>query len=151
MLPSSPYLPKPPRSSSSSSHANIRIARARDWDQTVISRGKGPDCWARYVEGRDNPPTVVETQRGIVQKAFETAIGRFIIKKRGCPLLIWRQSRLKLTTINTVALFPISLYPGAGVSLRRGSQRSRPRTSSTSPISTATVYWCHNTNIFIHI
>ncbi|KZP18101.1 hypothetical protein FIBSPDRAFT_864239, partial [Athelia psychrophila] len=69
-------------------------ARARAWDQTVISRGKGPDFWARHVEEWDNPPVVDETQRGIVLKAFETAIGRFIIKK--------------------LVLFPISLYPGAG-------------------------------------
>ncbi|KZP15408.1 hypothetical protein FIBSPDRAFT_832994 [Athelia psychrophila] len=74
---------------------NIRIARARAWDQTVISRGKGPDFWAPYVEEWDNPPVVDDTQRGIVLKAFETAIGRFIIKK--------------------LVLFPISLYPGVGV------------------------------------
>ncbi|KZP16360.1 hypothetical protein FIBSPDRAFT_1047592 [Athelia psychrophila] len=70
-------------------------ARARAWDQTVISRGKGPDFWAPYVEEWDSPPVVDETQRGIVLKAFETAIGRFIIKK--------------------LVLFPISLYPGIGV------------------------------------
>jgi hypothetical protein len=30
---------------------NLRIARDRAWDQTLTSRGKGPDFWGSYVEG----------------------------------------------------------------------------------------------------
>jgi len=39
---------------------NIRIARQRAWDQTVASRGKGPDFWQPYVEEWDVPPIVDE-------------------------------------------------------------------------------------------
>ncbi|KAF7981340.1 hypothetical protein HWV62_33783 [Athelia sp. TMB] len=74
---------------------NIRIARTRAWDQTVLSRGKGPDFWGPYVEEWDTPPVVDESRRGVVLKAFETSIGRFLIKK--------------------LVLFPISLYPFVGV------------------------------------
>ncbi|KZP22780.1 hypothetical protein FIBSPDRAFT_824268 [Athelia psychrophila] len=96
---------------------NIRIARARAWDQTVISRGKGPDFWAPYVEEWDNPPVVDETQRGIVLKAFETAIGRFIIKK--------------------LVLFPISLYPGAGVFVAAWFKALATAQLLHKPVSTA--------------
>ena len=41
---------------------NIRIARQRAWDQTVASRGKGPDFWQSYVEEWDFPPVVNERQ-----------------------------------------------------------------------------------------
>jgi hypothetical protein len=37
---------------------NIRIARERAWDQTITSRGKGPDFWGSYVEEWDVPPPV---------------------------------------------------------------------------------------------
>jgi hypothetical protein len=37
---------------------NIRIARDRAWNQTVASRGKGPDFWQPYVEEWENPPSV---------------------------------------------------------------------------------------------
>ncbi|KAI0066753.1 hypothetical protein BV25DRAFT_1820822 [Artomyces pyxidatus] len=37
---------------------NLRLARERAWDQTVASRGKGPDFWQPYVEEWDTPPVV---------------------------------------------------------------------------------------------
>lgn len=37
---------------------NLRIARERAWNQTVASRGKGPDFWGPYVEELDVPPEV---------------------------------------------------------------------------------------------
>lgn len=37
---------------------NLRIARDRVWDQTLRSRGKGPEFWKPYVEERDTPPVV---------------------------------------------------------------------------------------------
>ena len=61
---------------------NIRIARQRAWDQTVASRGKGPDFWQPYVEEWDVPPTVDETPSGRVSATMSTwAIGVAI--KRG--------------------------------------------------------------------
>jgi len=39
---------------------NMRIARERAWDQTVKSRGKGPDFWQPYFEEWQKPP-VIET------------------------------------------------------------------------------------------
>ncbi|THH18330.1 hypothetical protein EW146_g2623 [Bondarzewia mesenterica] len=37
---------------------NLRIARQRAWDQTVASRGKGPEFWGPYIEEWDVPPVV---------------------------------------------------------------------------------------------
>ena len=62
-------------------YRNIRIARERAWAQTVASRGKGPDFWQPYVEEWEFPPYVDESRSGVVLKAFETSIGRFIVKK----------------------------------------------------------------------
>jgi len=39
---------------------NLRIARERAWDQTVASRGKGPEFWQPYVEEWAVPPQVDE-------------------------------------------------------------------------------------------
>ena len=33
---------------------NLVLSRTRAWEQTVASRGKGPDFWGSYVEGK--PP-----------------------------------------------------------------------------------------------
>ncbi|QRV80678.1 Etoposide-induced protein 2.4 (EI24) [Ceratobasidium sp. AG-Ba] len=35
---------------------NLRIARDRAWDQTLVSRGKGADFWGPYVEEWQKPP-----------------------------------------------------------------------------------------------
>ncbi|KAJ4474285.1 hypothetical protein J3R30DRAFT_3507305 [Lentinula aciculospora] len=48
---------------------NIRIARDRAWNQTVISRGKGEDFWQPYVEEWDLPPKVTHTTAWY-EKAF---------------------------------------------------------------------------------
>lgn len=39
---------------------NIRIARERAWDQTVLSRGKGPEFWQPYVEEYAVAPKIGE-------------------------------------------------------------------------------------------
>lgn len=62
-------------------YRNIRIARDRAWAQTVASRGKGPDFWKGYVEEWETPPFVDESAQGVILKAFETSMGRFILKK----------------------------------------------------------------------
>lgn len=93
-------------------YRNIRIARDRAWAQTVASRGKGPDFWKGYVEEWETPPFVDESAQGIILKAFETSMGRFILKKCefyadmicACVNELW-----------AVVLFPISLYPFVGV------------------------------------
>ena len=58
---------------------NIRIARDRAWDQTVASRGKGPDFWQPYVEEWENPPSVSLNNKmnQFVNKRF----GLFIVKR----------------------------------------------------------------------
>lgn len=63
-----------------SSSRNIHMAGTRAWDQTVLSRGKGPDFWGPYVEEWDPQTLVDECRRGVIVKAFETSIGRFLIK-----------------------------------------------------------------------
>lgn len=62
-------------------YRNIRIARDRAWAQTVASRGKGPEFWKGYVEEWESPPFVDESAQGIILKAFESSMGRFILKK----------------------------------------------------------------------
>jgi len=72
---------------------NIRIARQRVWDQTVASRGKGPDFWQPYVEEWDSPP-VVNERWGRLNSIFTMWFWRMIIQK--------------------VILLPLSLYPFVG-------------------------------------
>ncbi|KAG1725710.1 uncharacterized protein EDB91DRAFT_1167635 [Suillus paluster] len=72
---------------------NIRIARQRAWDQTVASRGKGPDFWQPYVEEWDFPP-IVNERLGRLDRMFKMWFWRMIIKK--------------------VILLPLSLYPFVG-------------------------------------
>lgn len=65
---------------------NIRIARQRAWDQTVASRGKGPDFWKPYVEEWDIPPIVDESIGARVSSTMGIwAIG-VVVKKGTCML-----------------------------------------------------------------
>ncbi|KAF9225138.1 hypothetical protein BS17DRAFT_700116 [Gyrodon lividus] len=73
---------------------NIRIARQRAWDQTVASRGKGPDFWKPYVEEWDVPPVVNEGLCARLSKVMEIWIVGTVIKK--------------------VLLLPLALYPFVG-------------------------------------
>jgi hypothetical protein len=72
---------------------NIRVARQRVWDQTVASRGKGPDFWQPYVEEWDSPP-IVNERRGRLDRMFKMWFWKLIIQK--------------------VILLPLSLYPFVG-------------------------------------
>lgn len=72
---------------------NIRLARQRVWDQTVASRGKGPDFWQPYVEEWDSPP-VVNERWARVNRIFTMWFWRVIIQK--------------------VILLPLALYPFVG-------------------------------------
>ncbi|KAG1763195.1 hypothetical protein EDD22DRAFT_518796 [Suillus occidentalis] len=72
---------------------NIRVARQRVWDQTVASRGKGPDFWQPYVEEWDSPP-VVNERPGRLDRMFKMWFWKLIIQK--------------------VILLPLSLYPFVG-------------------------------------
>ena len=58
---------------------NMRIARDRAWDQTVASRGKGPDFWQPYVEEWQNPPSVFLNSKmnHFVNKRFSL----FVVKR----------------------------------------------------------------------
>ena len=39
---------------------NLAIAKQRAWEQTVVSRGKGPTFWKPYVEEWDRPPVIAK-------------------------------------------------------------------------------------------
>jgi len=79
---------------------NIGIARQRAWDQTVASRGKGPDFWQQYVEERDVPPVVDESLNARVSDTMSIwALG--IVVKRAL-------------------LLPLSLYPFIGTLVAAG-------------------------------
>ncbi|KAL4248392.1 EI24 domain-containing protein [Abortiporus biennis] len=58
---------------------NIRIARDRVYEQTIQSRGKGPDFWKPYVEEWDNPPVVSQGHFGVGVFA-SSFVGRTLIK-----------------------------------------------------------------------
>ncbi|KAJ7496857.1 hypothetical protein FB451DRAFT_1456743 [Mycena latifolia] len=73
---------------------NIRIARERAWDQTVASRGKGPDFWFEWAIP---PRVVVDTWTNRLQEQWLGGIGMFIIKR--------------------VLLMPFNFYPGVGIVL----------------------------------
>ncbi|KAJ6631553.1 hypothetical protein B0H10DRAFT_1772935 [Mycena sp. CBHHK59/15] len=77
---------------------NIHIARERAWEQTVASRGKGPDFWRPYVEEWSTPPHVVlDTWTNRFQKRWLGGVGLMIIKR--------------------VLLLPFNFYPIVGVIL----------------------------------
>ena len=61
---------------------NIGIARDRAWDQTVASRGKGPDFWQPYVEEWENPPCldVDSKPHRFAKKWLGGWFGMFVIK-----------------------------------------------------------------------
>jgi len=73
---------------------NIRIARDRAWDQTVLSRGKGPAFWQPYVEEWAVPPL-------LTKRSWERWVGgyfgRFVIM-RGL-------------------LLPLNFYPFVGIAV----------------------------------
>ncbi|KAI9566343.1 hypothetical protein HD554DRAFT_2025659 [Boletus coccyginus] len=79
---------------------NIRIARQRAWDQTVASRGKGPDFWQPYVEEWDVPP--------IVDEGFGSRVSS--------TMSIWAVG----VVVKKVLLFPLSLYPFVGTLVAAG-------------------------------
>ena len=62
---------------------NLRIARDRAWDQTVASRGKGPDFWQPYVEEWQNPPSVDSKfqMNQFVSKWLGGWFGLFVVKR----------------------------------------------------------------------
>jgi len=76
---------------------NIRIARERAWEQTVASRGKGPDFWLPYIEEWKVPPRVVDTWTGRFEKQWMGGITMLIIKR--------------------ALLVPFNFYPGVGILL----------------------------------
>ncbi|CAL1693789.1 unnamed protein product [Somion occarium] len=71
---------------------NIRVARDRVYDQTIASRGKGPDFWKPYVEEWDQPPKPKKSSGlSVFASSF---VGRMLI---------------------TLALAPLHLVPVVGI------------------------------------
>lgn len=62
---------------------NIRIARDRVYEQTVISRAKDPSFWGPYVEEWDNPP---RPSRSLLTRFAGSPFGRIAIKLALTPL-----------------------------------------------------------------
>ncbi|KAI0077459.1 hypothetical protein K474DRAFT_1595987 [Panus rudis PR-1116 ss-1] len=63
---------------------NIRIARDRAYEQTIVSRGKGPDFWKPYVEEWDKPP--VPQRPSVFTRIAGNWAGRFLVKLALTPL-----------------------------------------------------------------
>ena len=57
---------------------NIRVARERVYEQTIVSRGKGPDFWQPYVEEWDVPPPVPKGMR--LSRFAGSTFGRIFLK-----------------------------------------------------------------------
>ncbi|KAG2042027.1 hypothetical protein BDR03DRAFT_1088548 [Suillus americanus] len=93
---------------------NIRIVRKRVWDQTVASRGKGPDFWQPYVEEWDSPP-VVNERWGRLDRMFKMWLWRVIIQK--------------------VILLPLSLYPFVGTFIAAAFKSLRTAQDLHKPVS----------------
>jgi hypothetical protein len=68
---------------------NLRIARERAWDQTVKSRGKGPQFWGPYVEEWRVPPQVDEGRRWWY-KWVRSGFARYLIRRGNLSLLVLR-------------------------------------------------------------
>ncbi|TFL01469.1 hypothetical protein BDV98DRAFT_568128 [Pterulicium gracile] len=76
---------------------NIRIARDRAWNQTVASRGKGPEFWQPYVEEWSSPPKM-KMKEGKLDKVGSKFGG-------------W----LGVMFVKRVLLLPFNFYPFVGV------------------------------------
>ncbi|KIM56965.1 hypothetical protein SCLCIDRAFT_1219800 [Scleroderma citrinum Foug A] len=73
---------------------NIRLARQPAWDQTVASRGKGPEFWQPYVEEWDVPPVV---KADFIFRVMNK-LGLFFV----------------IVLVKRVIIIPLSLYPFVG-------------------------------------
>lgn len=98
---------------------NIRIARQRAWDQTVASRGKGPDFWQPYVEEWEVPPIVDDSISGRVSNVMGIWVVGVAIKK-GAYICPPEQRTQRTYTLISVLLLPLSLYPFIGTILAAG-------------------------------
>ena len=64
---------------------NIRIARDRAWDLTIISRGKSRDFWGPYVEEWQKPPKINETSG--LERIFGKWWARLLFRR--CEVHLW--------------------------------------------------------------
>ena len=94
---------------------NLRIARERAWDQTVRSRGKGPEFWQPYVEEWAIPPTVKSFQWS---RLIGSPFGRLVIL-RGLYCVISTQLSRILIFFNLFVgiLLPLNFYPFIGIAI----------------------------------
>lgn len=123
---------------------NIRIARQRAWDQTVASRGKGPDFWQPYVEEWDVPPIVDEGFGSRVSSTMSIWAVGVVVKKGACMReRTAHDGMLRRYMILSVVLFPLSLYPFVGTLVAAGLKAMgtarhlhKPVSSHLSPITT---------------
>ena len=66
---------------------NLRIAKERAWEQTVKSRGKGPEFWGPYIEEWQMPPQINERGHRWY-KWISNGFSRYIIR-RGSSFLVY--------------------------------------------------------------
>ena len=102
---------------------NIRLARQPAWDQTVASRGKGPEFWQPYVEEWDVPPVVKADFISRVMNKLGLFFVIVLVKRGGYPDFVyvgptWPCPRL-LKVVGSgvcflVIIIPLSLYPFVG-------------------------------------
>lgn len=91
---------------------NIRIARERAWDQTVASRGKGPEFWQPYVEEYAVPPKIGGWRW---EKWVGNSIVRMVLMRGAFLLLPWFSSRYLCFFVGV--LLPLNFYPFVGVAI----------------------------------
>lgn len=89
---------------------NMRIARDRAWEQTVASRGKGPDFWQPYVEEWTNPPVVKKTS--FLQRWLSGRLGAMAVKR---TFLFFASIKYDCYISSLVMLLPFNLVPLVGL------------------------------------
>lgn len=95
---------------------NMRIARERAWDQTVKSRGKGPDFWQPYFEEWQKPP-VIEKGGRKWQKWIGNWAFRLLVQRGTFNQYPWWTTQIQ-TTRFIVILMPLNFYPFIGMFIK---------------------------------
>lgn len=107
---------------------NIRVVRRRVWDQTVASRGKGPEFWQPYIEEWDSPP-VVNERWDRLDRMFKMWFWKVIIQK--------------------VILLPLSLYPFVGTFIAAAFKSLRTAQDLHKPYFATKKMTAHQEAVFV--
>lgn len=97
---------------------NIRVARERAWDQTVLSRAKTADFWGPYVEEYAVPPRIERPKWNSWERWAGSGLVRTVVLK-GKPtnIIVLCKQHWLTTTMYIGVLLHLSLYPFVGIAV----------------------------------